>query len=425
MTPRRAGLCLCAAALTGGCGPGDPAPGAQAERPAPRTPSDADYEIRLWANRLALDRQPEEAAARLRAAGAPAALILAEMLPSAAGEARARVAAVLGDIGAASAVPALIACLPDEGGAARKALARIAGMDLGERRAAWEAWWRDRASALPEAERRAIRDAFRKEPFASRQEIVRGLVRELGRDMVVTRREAPDDRFRPAARSVDASTPEEIRRRHAAVPILEEVLEEGDPSFLIHVVPFAKEIGRPAAGALRAALGSRRAEVRTVAARALAELGEGAGGAGSLADLLRDPDPGARIEAARALADAEAGPALDALKRAIGPEDPVYPAALVTRAILSPELEAEALLARLREGAEGPVWERELTRWASRHFAVSHAEPKGDANLEEAFRRWLSREGLLRRGAGDGARITVEPKAWEGWWASHRSCRRR
>lgn len=265
---------LCAPGLwAGGCG----APDTASLPPAGRAAADDDYEIRLWANRVRMGRDDLENRRRLAAAGPRAVPILADLLRHAPARERAGLLAVLIEIKDLSAVPHLVKHLEPNAADVHHALCRISGVDHGFSRRDWLTWWRQETARLSPAEAAQVREEFLRQPPRTQQEILRGLLRKLTIPALYLRRDPLQERETATARLIDASDLEDLRKRMAALPILEAVLDQGRPENLIYVEPLARQIGPPALAPLRAAAGAPDPAVRRTAEEAAAALAPDAG----------------------------------------------------------------------------------------------------------------------------------------------------
>lgn len=419
------GRCLFLILAAAGCAPsgtGGP-PGRSSDGPDP------DFEIRLAANAARAGTADAETLARLSAARGPAVPILCEMLRAAAPEDRDRLAAILSSWKDERAVPALVDVLSTEAPAVRAALTSICGTDLGPGRKPWILWWEGRQYGLSEGERKKVREAFLIQPVGAQQEILRTLARELERHTMLVHRD-PFGKTGALSHRSGADAPEELRRRYAAIPILEAVLEQGIPENLLYVSLLALQIGGPAVEPLRRALHSPHVAARTAAARALGEIGLSETGEATWERLLADADAGVRVEAARALERAGTERDWRLLER-MAESDPAYAAAIVTLAIRDPPRHAPRLLRYLARHEDVPLLRVEISRWVQRHYADCHLSapsPEGSeqtaVTTEDRYLAWLREEGLLER-RGREEDLTLDSRRWNAWWERHKACGKR
>ncbi len=265
-------------ALTAGCSPGKagPAPSARApERAVPagsqEGPSD-DFQVRLWANQVAQGTSDPVPHRRLVSAGRTAIPVLLDLVARAAPRERDRLLPVLVEIRDPRSIPVLIDLMHADAPEVHAALRAISGKDLGARKGDWSAWWRATGHAIAPEERDMARAAFLKESLQSQQEILRTLVRELSTPSLVVRRDPMGKGAEQEPRRFDTAEPEDIRKRQAALAILEAVLDQGDERNLIYVGPLARQIGEAAAPALRRHLDSPDPACRQAATSALSDL---------------------------------------------------------------------------------------------------------------------------------------------------------
>lgn len=272
---RTACLGLLAAVAAAGCGASAVSgrPSEAARGTPPEAPEGAeDYTLRLWANRVA-QGDPAPAARRgLVSAGKRSTPVLLDLVARASPAERSRLLPVIVEIGDARAIPVLIDLLSPETPEVRESLRALSGEDRGPHRSGWLAWWRAAGPGIPPEERRRAKEAFLAEPRPAQQEILKALVRELATFSLVVQRDSHGTKPVDVPREFDAAAPEDVRKRLAAVPILEAVLDQADERNLIYAAPLARQIGEPALPVLRKALGSARPAARQAAEKALSEL---------------------------------------------------------------------------------------------------------------------------------------------------------
>ncbi len=265
--------------LTAGCEGGAatrPPASSHAEAPPSATvpASDRDFRIRLWANQICQDSANPELRQNLVAAGAEAIPILLDLLSDAGPSEQERLLSLLVEIKDRRSIPVLIDMLGPGADPIHQALRSIAGIDPGPRKSDWQAWWNTSTGAPSAAECEQIRRAFLSESPTSQNEILRALVWSLSTTTFIVHRDPIDSKKKPERppRALAGNDPEETRRRLAAVPILEAVLDQGEAANLIYVEPLARQIGPESAPALRQGLSSPHDAVRQVCAQALSTL---------------------------------------------------------------------------------------------------------------------------------------------------------
>lgn len=270
---RIACLALLTAVAAAGCGTSSSSGRSlDGGEPTPIAAEPEDYTLRLWANRVA-QGDPDPAARRgLVAAGKRSTPALLDLVARAAAPERERLLPLIVEIRDERAIPVLIDLLSPTAPEVREALRSLSGVDRGPRRSDWLAWWRATGQRISAEEHRRAKEAFLAEPRAAQQEILKALVRELADYSLVVQRDSHGTEPVDAPRQFDAAAPEDVRKRLAAVPVLEAVLDQADERNLIYASPLARQIGEPALPVLRKALESALPAARQAAAKALSEL---------------------------------------------------------------------------------------------------------------------------------------------------------